>query len=349
MLNISKENAQQRVDDIKAFENELQHLENESIVALTDEQKENINTYHKVLIRDLTDTFDVDSSKHKKQLSLGMKIASFLAALGLAFSIFLLFFQFWGDFETNTQIVILIATPLILLGITMKLSFVESTSYYAKIAGLLSFATFILNLVMLGQIFNITPSPNALLVWSIFALLLAYASDTRLLLGMAIISFSMYMSAKFATWGGAYWIGFGDKPENFLPIALLLFLVSFLPHKRFWGFGVIYRVFAMILFFLPVLILSNYGSISYLDIDKDTIEGIYQVLGFLVSALAIYVGIKKELSEVTTSGNIFFVIFLYTKFYDWFWEWMPKYVFFLIIGLSAVFILMILKRYRAKD
>lgn len=102
----------------------------------------------------------------------------------------------------------------------------------------------------------------------------------------------------------------------------------------------------MFLFFLPVLILSNHGSMSYINMNKYLIEGIYQVIGFGFSAFAIYIGIKKGLSEVTNIGNVFFVIFLYTKFYNWWWDWMPKYIFFLIIGVSGVFILMILKRFR---
>ena len=164
LQNISKNEAQQRVEQIRAFERELLHVEDENIITITQEQKNSIKKSHDNLLNTLISTFDVDSTSHKKQLSLGMKIASFAASLGLAFSIFLLFFQFWGDLDTNTQVIILIFTPLVLLGITMKLSYIESISYYAKIAALLSFATFILNLSMLGQIFNITPSPNAFLV-----------------------------------------------------------------------------------------------------------------------------------------------------------------------------------------
>ncbi len=349
MKNISKNQAQHRANQIEAFEKELKYIEDDNITTISQEQKNSIKTYHKTVLKNLITSFDIDSTSKKKQLSIGMKITSFLAALGLSFSIYLMFLNFWGDFSTNSQIIILIATPLILLAITMKLSQIETTSYYAKITGLLSFATFVLNLSMLGQIFNITQSPNAFLIWSIFALLLAYAINARLLLGISIIFFSLFMSAKFATWSGGYWIGFGEHPENFLPIAFILFLISFLEHKRVFGFEVIYRVFAMLLFFIPVLILSNFGNGSYFDVDKNFIEGFYQVIGFIFSALAIYIGIKKELKEVVTSGNIFFTIFLYTKFYDWFWEWMPKYLFFLIIGISAILILIILKRYRDRS
>jgi len=40
------------------------------------------------------------------------------------------------------------------------------------------------------------------------------------------------------------------------------------------------------------------------------------------------------------------VLFLYTKFYQWWWGWMPKYLFFLLIGLTAILALLILKRLR---
>ena len=342
----SKQTAQQRADQIRSFQAELEIIENEQILLLDAEQRIAVDSYHQKLLTNLSSSFDVDTNKQEKQLSLGMKIASFLAALGLAASIFFLFFQFWGGFSTTLQVVILIAIPFVLLSLTTYLNTLELTSYYVKIAALLSLTSFILNLAMLGQIFNITPSPNALFIWAVFAVLLAYATDTRLLLGVGIIAFATFLSAKFGAWNGLYWINFGERPENFLPAALMLFLVSFLPHTKFSGFGSIYRVFAMILFFLPVLILSNWGVISYIEMEKESIEMLYQLLGFGFSALAIYIGIRKRLNEVTNTGNVFFVIFLYTKFFDWWWEVMPKYLFFLLIGLSAVLILMILKRFR---
>jgi uncharacterized membrane protein len=109
---------------------------------------------------------------------------------------------------------------------------------------------------------------------------------------------------------------------------------------------VIYRVFGMLVFFIPVLILANWGGISYLRFDNDTVEVIYQIAGFLFSASAIWFGIRKNWPDVINTGNVFFVLFLYTKFYDWWWKWMPKYLFFLLIGLTAILALLILKRLR---
>jgi uncharacterized membrane protein len=325
----------------------LERIEHENILSLDESQRSAIATYHNKLLAEMSEAFDIDSSKRQKQLSLGMRIASFLGALGLAASVFFLFYQFWGRFSTTTQVCILAGAPLAGLAATMFAAHREATGYFSKIFGLVSFACLVLNLYMVGQIFNITPSDRAFLVWAAFAFMLAYASDARLLLAAGIICLSCFLSARAGTWSGCYWIYFGERPENFFPAALLLFLAPCLvSHKRFSGFDVIYRVFAMLLVFIPVLILSNWGSISYIRLDNNVVEALYQIAGFVFSAGAIWLGIRKSWPIVVNTGNVFFVIFLYTKIYDWWWDWMPKYLFFLVVGLTAILALLVFKRLR---
>ena len=342
----SKAGAQRRADQIGAFRAELAIIEEEKVLLLSDSQRAAIAGYHRDCLARLTSAFDVDASRRDKQLSLGMKIASFLGALGLAASVFFLFYQFWGGFSTAVQTIILVAAPVIGLAVTMAIATQEKTGYFSKLSGLVTLACFILNLSMLGQIFNIAPSPNAFLVWAAFAFLLAYAADARLLLAAGIIAFAAYLSARTGTWSGCYWLHFGERPENFFPAALLLFAASWLPHHRYSGFAAIYRVFALLLALIPILILANWGRISYLDLSAATIENIYQVAGFVLSAAAIWLGIRTAAPEMVNTGNVFFTIFLYTKFYDWWWNWMPKYLFFLLIGLTAIVMLLVLKRLR---
>lgn len=342
----SKADAQKRADQISSFQAELKIIEEENVVLLNEDQLSAITAYHENLISQLSAAFDIDADTREKQLSLGMKIASFLGAIGLAASVFFLFYQFWGKFSTNIQVFILVTAPILSLAITMYASQREKTGYFSKLFGLVSLACFILNLSMLGQIFNITPSADAFLAWAVFAFLLAYGSDARLLLAAGIICFAAFLSAKAGTWNGCYWLHFGEHPENFFPAAFVLFMISFIPHHKYSGFGSIYRVFAMLLFFIPVLILANWGVISYLDLSRTTIENSYQVAGFLCSGLAIWLGIRKSWMEVVNTGNVFFTIFLYTKFYDWWWDIMPKYLFFLVIGLTAILMLLVFKRLR---
>jgi len=49
---------------------------------------------------------------------------------------------------------------------------------------------------------------------------------------------------------------------------------------------------------------------------------------------------------MVNTGVTFFVVFLYTKFFDWWWDALPKYLFFLVLGLAAVLILLVLRRLR---
>ena len=78
------------------------------------------------------------------------------------------------------------------------------------------------------------------------------------------------------------------------------------------------------------------------------IEGAYQVAGFVLSALAIVLGTRRMWRETTNTGTTFFVIFLYTKFYDWWWAIMPKWMFFMVVGLSALLLLVVLRRLRGQ-
>ena len=71
------------------------------------------------------------------------------------------------------------------------------------------------------------------------------------------------------------------------------------------------------------------------------------MLGFVASAAAIWVGARRHWPDTVNTGVTFFVIFLYTKFFDWWWEIMPKYLFFLVLGLTAVLFMVVMRRLRA--
>jgi len=346
----NKQKAQQRADQIQAFYDEVNLLKSEQVLQFDDEQRVSVTQYHEVLLKSLTQKFDIDTSSRQKQLSTGMKFASFIGALALAASVFFLFYQFWGYFSTPVQVSILVSAPLLSLFVTHWVSQREVTGYFAKLLSMLSFACFVLNLVMLGQIFNITPSENALLVWAIFALLLAYTYDVRLLLGMGILAFAGFIAARTGSWSGMYWLSFGDRPENFFVPALIIFTVPlWLKPQHYSGFAPIYRVLGCLLLLFPILVLSNWGSGSYLFWDREVIEGSYQVLGFVISAGLIVLGIRQCWSDVINTGNIFFVLFLYTKMFDWWWDVMPKYLFFLVIALSSLLLLFAYKRIRLQS
>ncbi|MBI3899496.1 MAG: DUF2157 domain-containing protein [Gammaproteobacteria bacterium] len=343
----SRTDAQQRADEIRIFQRELARLQHDNVIALSAAQSQALAEHHERLLVEYAAAFDIDRDTHAKQLSLGMRIASFLGALALAASVFFLFYQFWGMLPTAAQVGVLLTAVLVTFLVTLWIQGRDDTGYFTKLAAMVAFACFVLNIYMLGQIFNITPSDKALLPWAAFAFLLAYACDLRLLLATGILCVVAFIAARTGTWGGMYWLDFGQRPENFLPAAVLLFAVpQWIAHRRFSGFAAIYRLFALLTLLLPMLVLANWGDASYFEFDPDFIEGIYQVLGFVTSAAAIWLGARRQWPEVVNTGTTMFVIFLYTKFFDWWWEIMPKYLFFLVVGLTAILFLVVLQRLR---
>ena len=345
---LSRAEAQRRADAIGDFQRELERLERDGIVALTDEQRRAISDHHRALLAQYAESYDIDRSADAKQLSLGMRIASLLGALALSTSVFLLFYQFWGRLTTPVQVAILIVSALATFVMTLWIHARDSSGYFTNLAAMVTLACFILDISTLGQIFNITPSDTALVPWAAMAFLLAYVCDLRLLLAAGIVLSIGYLSTRTGAWSGIYWPHFGERPESFIPAGVLLFMVpQFVRHERVAGFPPIYRMLGLVAILLPMLILSIWGIGSYAGLQPRTVERVYQVVGFVSCIAAIWLGVRREWRETVNIGVLFFVVFLYMRFFDWWWDVMPKYLFFLILGATAVGILLGLRRARA--
>jgi uncharacterized membrane protein len=344
----SRTDAQKRVDEIRTFQHELQALEGERVLELSPTQRAAVMEYHAAVLSRLTHDFDVDADLQSKQMSLGMRIASLIGALALAASVFFLFYQFWGWFSTASQVAILVCAAAGSFIGALWVQRRDPQGYFSKLAAMVAFSCFVLNIAMLGSIFNITPSDKALVVWAALAFLLAYAFDLRLLLGAAIVCLIAFVAARAGAVSGMYWLYFGQRPENFFPAAILLFAIpQIVRHSRYPDFPAVYRVFGLLALFLPMIVLANWGRLSYMRADPDLLEVLYQVLGFAGSATATWIGVRRQWRHVVNTAVALFLLLLYTKFFDWWWDAMPKYLFFLVLGLSAVLFLVVLRRLRA--
>lgn len=347
MTSSSHTSAQSRADDIRFFRQELARLEAEGVVTLSAEQAGFLRAHHDAVLAGLASEFDIDRDARTKQLSWGMRITSFLGALALAASVFFLFYQFWGAFAEPVQVAVLIFAALGSLGLSFWVQGRDPSGYFTKLSALVAFACFVLNVSMVGQIFNIAPSDKALLPWAAYALLLAYACDLRLLLVAGLLCLDAYVAARVGTWSGLYWLDVGSRPENFIPLSLVFYLLpQFIVHRQREDFPAVYRLVGLISLLLPMLVLSNWGGGSYLPWGVRTIEHFYQVAGFALSAGAIWLGIRRQWAESANCGTVFFVIFMFTKFFDWWWHTMPKWLFFLLIGLTSVLFLLVMMRVR---
>lgn len=338
---MEREQVQARIDRIYAFRAEVAALAEEGLALPS---ANDIAAHHDALLRRFAGDYDIDISQGQKQLSLGMRIASFLGALALSSAVYFLFLRFRGGMDAAIQTAILVTLPIIA---TLGVEFAarrERSLYFASIAALVAFASFVLDLSMLSGLFNIAPTQNAFLAWGVFGVLLAYAYGLRLILVAGLASLLGYLAATIGTWSGAYWLSFGERPENFLLAGFFLAGIGLPGHRLRPGFASVYRIFGLLTVFIAILILANWGSVSYLPFSNGSIENGYQALGFLLSSLAIWLGIRRRWPGLVNLGSTFFVLYLYTKLFDWWWDWLPKYLFFLLLGLIAIGLLLVLRR-----
>lgn len=344
---LTRDQAQQRADDIQAFYREVERLQAEQVLDLGSEKRQELQQHHRQLLDTYRLQFDIDANAQSKRLSLGMRMVSLLGALALAASLLFFFYQFWGLFREGAQVAILVGFSVGSLLLTFFIRRHDPSGYFSKLAALLAFACFVLNISLLGQIFNITPSDQALLPWAAFALLLAYQCNARLLLIAGLLCLVAYSGTRLSAWSGLIWLQAGERPENFLLAGLLLFLwPHIISQARFSGFAATYRLIGLFALFTPMLVLACGFDGSYLPLAPALIEQGYQLAGFALAALMIWQGNRREWTEVALSGQVMFITFMAIKMADWWWALLPKYLFFLILGLAALATLLLLARLR---
>jgi len=337
-----------RAERIAAFRVELAELRRAGVVLLDEEGLATAERYHESVLRDLASRHEVDRGDRGSQLSLGMRIASLIAALALAASVFYFFFALWGRIPTAAQVAVLVAAPLAALAATSFIARRETARYFTGIAALLAWACFVLDLMALGDILNVPSGAGGFLAWGAFGLLLAYAYRVRLLLVLGFISLATYVAALLYSWaGGSPGEGFA-RPEGFLPAAAAFLLIALADSRRHPpGFLAAYRLLGSLLLLAPIVLLAERGSLSYLPLGRAAVEIVYQIAGFVVSAGLIALGVSRRHRSLIYSGTSAFVLLLLFKLVDWWWDWMPRYLFFLLVALCAVASLLVLRRLRA--
>ncbi|MBI1790502.1 MAG: DUF2157 domain-containing protein [Acidobacteria bacterium] len=345
----SQGEAQQRADRIRAFRGELERLEHEQVLVLTSEQRSRLDEHLDATLRRLASRFDIDTTESQKRFSWGMRIVSTLGALALCAAVFLFFYRFWGLLSVPVQVTLVVLLPLAALAAAELAARRETTLYYAALASIVAVGCFVLNLSVLGKIFNATPTQNALLAWGLFALALAYHYGLRLLLIAGLACLLSYLAATLVTWRGVYWFTFGERPENFIAGGLLVWAAPLaISHRRYPDFPPVFRFIGLLVLLGAVLILAESGSASYLRWEDRSVERLYEVVGLALSAGAIWLGIRRSWSGVVNLGASFFAFFLFLRLYRWLWDWIPKYVFFLLIGAVAIGLVALFKRLRAR-
>jgi uncharacterized membrane protein len=348
---LTKAQAQQRADQIEAFVRELEELEREGVVRLPPGDRGRIDAYHAGLVEQLARRFDVDRSDRQRRMSLGMRIASLIGAVTLSAAVVLFFYRVWGLLATPAQLAVLGAAPLALLVAVDVAARREKTLYVASILAITATAAFILDVSVVGAIFNMRPSPFAFALWGGFAIAVAYAYGLRLLLAGGLTMAMVFLCMAAARAAGLDLGASMARPEPMLPAGALAFAASFASvNRRQAGFPETWRLVGSVAVLLPVIFLSTWsGVFSYLPWPDRVAGPMYDAAGFVLGAAGIWFGIRAGWREVVQVATGFLVIFVFAKCFDWWWAWMPRYLFFLMLGGLAVAVLVVLGRIRSRQ
>jgi uncharacterized membrane protein len=340
-------NPQEAADRIGVLREELAEGELAGVLALTPDQRARVEEWSRAKLAALAQEYDVDTTQSQKRVSWGLRITSTLGALALCAAVVLFFNRYWGYLEIWEQLTIVILTPLLLVAGAEYAARRERTRYFTGLLALVALASFVLNLVVLGTIFNVISTERALLPWGAFAMVLAYRYRLRLLLALGLVLLMAYVSAVFTVEGGYYWADFYDRPERSLILGLIAFALPF--WRGFGGqdFAPVYRLTGALAFFISILSLAEWGVPSYLPWSQAGIERFYEIAGLLFAAAAIWLGIRRNWSGIVNAGAVFFTLFLFTRLYHLLWDSMPKYLFFAVTGALGIALVAAFKRVRS--
>src|SRR4051794_26087412 len=124
---LNKDDAQERADQIAAFRAEVEQLAREDVIAMSDRDRATVAAHHDAILARLADQFDVDLTTAEKQMSVGMRLASFFGAATLTAAVISFVYRVWGGIPAFGQVTLLTAAPLLALAAMIVAGRLEKT------------------------------------------------------------------------------------------------------------------------------------------------------------------------------------------------------------------------------
>lgn len=345
---LSADDAQRRVDRIRAFRTELEALKSAGVLPLTPDQEQALTGYHTQLLARLTSQYDVDATDRAGQLSRGMRLLSFFGAVALTAAVYSLVSHYWGRLDVPMQAALLAAFPLVALAGVEISARRERTLYVASLFALVAYGTFWLAVWELSDTLDIPLTPLFLWGGVVFGLALAIPYRLRLILGAALVTLAVAMAASVFQVAGTEWPMFFERPEIWMMSGFSLIGLAVPLARVDRGFAPVVRLAAFAIGLTCVLMLSVSGSSSLLPIAPRVAETMYQVVMLLMCVTTLVVSIRQRWSETTRLAAVMFALFLLARYVDWFWEALPAYVFFLILAALSFVWLLAIRRLRGR-
>ena len=169
---------------------------------------------------------------------------------------------------------------------------------------------------------------------------LAWRMDSRLIWLFALVSLGSWFGTEtgYQTHWADYFLGM-NYPLRFVLFGVVLVTASFVLRKRKWFalFDDQTYVVGLLYLFLSLWLLSIFGNIGNLDtwIRFSQFQLFYWgIISSVVAAGFTLYGLKSNDAIAREFGITFLIIYLYTQYFEYFWDHTNKTLFFGILALS---------------
>jgi uncharacterized membrane protein len=338
--------AQNRVDRITAFRAELADLEREQVLMLTPEQRAGLERHLSAVLSRLAQDYGADLTDSARRISWGMRIATLLGGTAFCAALVLFIGRIWEHLPGWVHAPLLASLPVGFL-VAAEVTRGRSLSvYYRGLLAMAAVVAFIVELTFLGSTLNLESSPTSLLVWALFALLLAYSHALKPVLAIGLALLCVYAAAAATAALGYQWASFPDRAQFLLLAGGVVYAAPWIVRQDPLDFGLVFRLVGAAAGLIALLCLASLGDACCSRLTTGWKETVYQLCGLGLSVAFVAHGLALGRGGLVNLGSLGFVVFLFLRLHSWWWNWLPKYVFFLLLGVIAFLLLLVFRRMR---
>jgi uncharacterized membrane protein len=206
---------------------------------------------------------------------------------------------------------------------------------------------FVLQLAAFQQIFALRESPLGFLAWGLLGLALGHGYGFRTTGGAGLLLLTWWGILELSDLTGT-WRDPVHAPDWAALVGFASFAVGALARVRPAEMRALYRGVGLAIAFGGLLLVSVNGRNNGFGLPNHTAEVAYQLATLVGSVAVIAVGVRHEWRETSFVGTGAFLLLAIIKSVDWFWDWMPRWLYFLVVGLAALLVVLVLRRWRLR-
>jgi hypothetical protein len=170
--------------------------------------------------------------------------------------------------------------------------------------------------------------------------ILAWRMDSRLIWLFSLVSLGSWFGTEtgYQTRWADYFLGM-NYPLRFVLFGMLLLTSIYTLKNRKWAqrFWELTYLVGMLYLFMSLWLLSIFGNLGSIDTwwhIRQISLFYWGIISALVAAGFLFYGLKTKDVIAREFGITFLLIFIYTKYFEYFWDHTNKTLFFAILGAS---------------